>query len=95
MSQVWKLVHKITEKYTTILPPVLSVNGETVADDAAVVKTLIEMFADLSRRGPRPPAVQCVLELEESNLLDISSFRIENYNVPFTIRDVLTILFLC
>lgn len=95
MSQVWKRVHKIAGKYTPSPPPVLNVNGVTVADSAGVANTLAEAFAGVSRRASRPQNVRQELEREESNAPDFSSIGVESYNIPFTMRDIRTALSLC
>lgn len=71
--------------------PILCVYGETAAD--GVANTIAETSAVVSLCTSRTPAVHHELEAEEGNELDFLCSGTENYNMPFTMKDLHTPLF--
>ncbi len=95
MFQVWKRVRKVSGKFTPSPPPVLNVNGQTVAGSMEVVEALAETFVGVSSRVSRSPEACRQLQAEESRVLDISSRGRESNNTDFTMNILRSALSTC
>ena len=94
LSLVWKKVRKIAGKFVPSSPPVLQINGATVADPKSVANSLASHFAEVSKRHPQIPYAQ-YRQQQERQTLDFSSNGGKSYNAPFSSQELNSALSEC
>ena len=94
ITQIWQRVRKMKGKYTPASSPVLSIDGNSVAEPARVAEHFANQFASISRPDVATPEGRKRLREEQKNI-DFSSPGGESYNVPFELRELLSALKTC
>ena len=94
LSQIWNKVRKITGKFTPRSLPVLQINDNQISDPKLVSNAFADHFARVSHKNPNAPYFQ-FREKEEKCNLDFRAFRIESYNIPFSMKELVAALSKC
>jgi len=94
LTEVFNRVRKISGKFSPPPPPVLSLEGETVADPKIVADLFAEHFASVSRKNPDAPGARHRRDLESLGV-NFASTGGESYNVPFSLSELKMALSQC
>ena len=94
LSQIWNKVRKIAGKFTPRSLPVLQVNDNQITDPKLVCNAFADHFAGVSHKNPYAPYFQ-YRENEEKCNLDFRAVKVESYNLPFSMKELVSALSKC
>ena len=94
LSAVWSKIRKITGKHVPSPPPVLKINGNTLADPEEVSEAFANHFAKVSSKNPNLPYHQQRIQ-KENQILNFTTTRSEPYNEAFSMQEFLSALSTC
>jgi len=87
IKEVFSKIRKISGKFSRPPPPVLSLNGVSVADPKSVADIFVKHFASVSKKDPSAPGSRHRRELEALGV-NFASIGGESYNVPFSLSEL-------
>lgn len=94
VSKVWQRVRKMKGKFIPSSPPVLSINGDPVADPLTVAEEFASHFVSVAQTDLASPSARDRLRQEQRGI-DFSSRGGESYNVLFTPRELCQAMKVC
>ena len=91
ISEVWKKVKKIAGKYVPTPPPIIKVNNTLTSETQDVSNLFVDHFAEVSSKSPNSLFYQYRLTEEQRNI-DFTTRKAETYNLPFTMKELMSAL---
>ena len=90
VNRLWEILRRFTNKTRISKPfPVLINNGQVVDEHVEVANTFAQFFADLSSRSNYPESFLRHERVLADTLPDFGNDNVEDYNEPFTIRELM------
>ena len=94
LPKIWQRIRKMKGKFVPSSAPMLTVDGEDVAEPAVVANHFATHFANVPRNDPTCPHARRRLH-DEGREVNFSSPGGESYNVPFQLQELAEALKAC
>ena len=95
MTSVWRKVHKISGKYVTNPTPVLSIGGNIIANPEEVAEKLADHFSNISKGKHLSNEFHSIKIRQEQQPINFYTDIHEDYNDPFTLKELVSSLSKC